>query len=122
VVSRSSNCFIVIAIMALIASGVGVAAYLHYERVKKKHARIMVGEIRHAVKAYWLDHPPECPTVPELIDAGIIDEDFRVTDPWGSSWDVQCSAPRIVVSSRGPDREAGTDDDIVAPDRDHRDG
>ncbi len=109
---------VVVAIMSLLAAGIGVAAYTHFENVKGEHAVTTAKALRHAVQAYWLSSPEsECPTVSELARAATIDEDSSPNDPWGSPWSITCSGSNVLVSSPGPDKTPNTQDDVRVPQR-----
>ena len=50
-----------------------------------------------------------------LIATGTLDEDNDTLDPWGTGWRIACDGSRASVSSDGPDRERGTEDDLRVP-------
>jgi general secretion pathway protein G len=107
---------IVVAIMALVATGVAVAAMGYYQSTRVKTAGMNAAGLREAVKGWWMKHDDEtCPTVDELITDGILDEGSLRKDPWGGSWRIECTGFRVTVSSDGPDRKQGTADDIRVP-------
>src|SRR5688572_22735794 len=65
---------IVIAIMALLAGGVGVAVLKYWSDAQDKTTATNARTIRGAVKAWWIDHDRgECPGVEELVAAGTLD-------------------------------------------------
>ena len=102
--------------MALVASGVAIAAMKYYEDARKKAARTSALAIREAVKGYWIaNDATDCPTVAELRAGGELDETAPTTDPWGTPWRVECVGNSAIVSSSGGDRKAGTEDDIRVP-------
>ena len=107
---------VVVAIMSLIAAGVGVAAYKYWKDAQVKTATTGARTIRSAVKSYWvMTGKNGCPTVAELVSDDILDEDSPRTDPWGKPWRIECSEDHASVSSDGPDRAPGTDDDVRVP-------
>jgi hypothetical protein len=107
---------IVVAIMALIASGVGVAVLRYWGDAQDKTTRANARAIRGAVKTWWIDHDPgECPGVDLLVSAGTLDRDSPRVDAWGESWLVECSDGEVTVLSSGRDRRHGTVDDIRIP-------
>jgi hypothetical protein len=111
---------IVVAIMSLVAGGVAVAAYKYYEYAKVQTATTNARAVRNGVKGWMmLFGGSECPTMPELIRRGGLDEDARRTDPWGMPWRIECSGGAVTVYSNGPDRERDTPDDIRVPPSEH---
>jgi hypothetical protein len=107
---------IVIAIMALLAGGVGVAVLKYWSDAQDKTTATNARAIRGAVKAWWIDHDRgECPGVEELVAAGTLDRDSPRLDPWGEVWRVECSEHEVSVLSLGRDRLLGTADDIRVP-------
>jgi general secretion pathway protein G len=107
---------IVVAIIALISSGIGFALFKHVEGVKISNTKTNARQIRAAVKVWWLDNPPEqCPSVDDLVEHQTLDRDSPRLDPWGSEWRLQCQDHDVTVTSIGPDRSPDTDDDIRVP-------
>jgi general secretion pathway protein G len=107
---------IVVAILALISSGVAFAAFAILERVKVREAEKSARVVRASVKAWWaLQNDPGCPSVDELIREGILDRDSTRADPWGQAWRVECVERDVTIVSLGPDRKVGTEDDIRIP-------
>jgi hypothetical protein len=45
----------------------------------------------------------------------MVDRQSSPRDPWGSEYAIECEEDDVTVKSRGPDRAAGTPDDIVVP-------
>lgn len=107
---------IVVAIIALIAGGVGIAAFERYRKAQRDMTRAGAVQVRAAVRAWWLEHEPtECPDFDELVRSAALDEGSRRGDAWGEPWSIQCVEGRVTVSSAGPDRQLGTSDDIRVP-------
>ena len=107
---------IVVAIIALISAGVGIAAIKYFGDAQDRNAETNARAIRAAVKTWWIDHDrTECPGVDELIAAGTLDRDTTRRDPWGESWRVECADNDVAVVSLGRDRRLGTADDIRIP-------
>ncbi len=107
---------IVVAIMALVAGGVGVAALKYWGDAQFKTTSSNARTIRGAVKAWWIDHDPgQCPGVDDLVSAGVLDRDSPRSDAWGEAWRLECSDGEVTVLSSGKDRQAGTADDIRIP-------
>lgn len=107
---------IVVAIMALVAGGVGVAALNSWGEAQVKTTAANARTIRGAVKAWWIDHDRgQCPGIDELVSAGTLDRDSPRSDAWGESWRLECNDGEITVLSSGRDRRPGTADDIRIP-------
>lgn len=107
---------IVVAILALVAGGVGAAAITYLDRAKQRMAESNARAIRASVKTWWIEHAPdECPAVDALITSGALDRDSPRSDPWGEAWRVECSDREATVTSAGRDRKLGTADDIRIP-------
>lgn len=70
----------------------------------------------HPVAEKWrVDHPAECPTVERLRAEKELSASSDVRDPWGNLYEIRCADDDTFVSSRGPDAQAGTADDIIIP-------
>lgn len=109
---------IVVAIIALIAGGVGVAAFKRFIKAKESTTQTNTRGIRAAIRTWWLEHDPvECPDFDDLVKSGALDEDSNERDAWGEPWHIQCAEGNVTVSSAGPDRQLDTADDIRAPQR-----
>jgi hypothetical protein len=93
-----------------------VAVIQHYQEAKKRAAINFAGTIREAVKLTWLnDGGSDCPSVDSMIARGVLDENSARRDPWGGAWRITCESGHVSVATNGPDRQAGTEDDIVVP-------
>lgn len=104
---------IVIAIMALIAGGVGFLVLPKFRESQVKQATIDARAIRGVATQYVaLKSGGDCPTVEQLIAERELDAEGG-QDPWGQDYQIDCSGDDIVVSSPGPDKQPGTEDDIV---------
>ncbi len=107
---------IVVAIMALVAGGVGVAVLKHWGDAQNKTTEANARTIRGAVKAWWIDHDrADCPRIDDLVSAGTLDRDSPRLDAWGEAWRVECSDGEVTVLSAGRDRQRDTSDDIRIP-------
>ncbi|MGC4087863.1 MAG: prepilin-type N-terminal cleavage/methylation domain-containing protein [Polyangiaceae bacterium] len=104
---------VVVAIMALIASAVGIAVFKQHTEAKVSLARTSARTVRAAVKTWWLTHDSAvCPTMQQLVDDGTIEGDNSQRDPWGGEWRIACEGERVGVTSNGGDHEPNTPDDI----------
>ena len=104
---------VVLAIIGLIVAVVGRAVYKHWQEARLKIARIQVREVMHSVEQYVIAHDT-CPTLEQLVTEDYLRQ--LPKDPWGSPLILRCPGqhrkdPADVVSP-GPDREAGTMDDV----------
>ena len=104
---------IVVIIMALIATAVGVAVLPQLQRARVNQTRADAQEVRSAVLLYLGQEAGEdCPTMDELVEAGVLDHSRRTQDAWDNAFVVECDGDDIVVRSSGPDGQPGTEDDI----------
>jgi hypothetical protein len=70
-------------------------------------------EVRSAVLLYMgQEAGADCPTMEELVHAGVLDHSRRTADAWDEDFVVECDGDDIEVISSGPDRTVGTEDDI----------
>jgi prepilin-type N-terminal cleavage/methylation domain-containing protein len=107
---------IVIAIIALLATGVSLAAFHAWIGAQKKTTGTDASKIRQAVKTWWLSHEPSfCPSFGQLVADREIDREARSGDAWGTPWRITCADEDAEVRSAGPDKHFDTDDDIRAP-------
>ena len=107
---------VVIAIMAIMSTVVAYAVLPIYIESQKKTARLSASSLRRLVGTWRLTHPGEdCPNVARLRTDKLIDGESSSSDPWGSPYAIKCPDDDVVVMSSGPDKKAGTDDDIVVP-------
>ena len=106
---------VVVAIIGLVMGGVALVAWRAYQRAQIREAQHEVHTLMHAIVDWRLDHNERlCPaTLDELY------QEKRITklprDPWGQPFVYVCPAQNddgYDISSKGPDRLAGTDDDI----------
>ncbi len=108
---------IVFALIALIMGAVGVGAYAKYKKGQVNTARIQVNEIMQTAQQYMMDNSNECPKgMDDLVAQKYMPS--KKKDPWNKDFIVRCpgeiNKDGIDVVSLGPDRQEGTDDDIVA--------
>lgn len=107
---------VVLAIIALLASVIGVAVHTHLAKARIETTRQSVLKIRQTVVLFRMDHGDDCPNVDMLKQADLVDAASKLTDAWNGPFVVKCGEQGTVhVSSAGPDRKHGSEDDIVAP-------
>jgi general secretion pathway protein G len=104
---------VVLAIVALLAAAVGGMAYKRYRDAQVQTAVMQVRNVGDSITQYMVVKNA-CPTVDDLVR----DQYLRGApiDPWGTAVVIRCPGehgpdPADVVS-HGPDRVAGTEDDV----------
>lgn len=120
---------IVLAIVGLLFSFVGVNVIKRYQESKINAAKIQMASYGQALQTYYLSHnayphssqglqslisKPSVGKVPENYpDGGYFGKKKLVDDPFGNPYRYECEDyQNYTIASDGPDREAGTDDDI----------
>ena len=106
---------IVLAIIAMMAGGVGVAVFKQFQKAKVSTGKLRVKAARDAVTQYMIE-TPSCPHgIDELVSGKYLDKQ-NAKDPWGTSLSMKCPGTNDTdgadVSSAGPDKQDGTADDI----------
>jgi general secretion pathway protein G len=106
---------IVLAIIAMIAGGVGVALFNKFKKAQIQTTKMRVKAVREAVTQYMIE-TPSCPKgMDEMLSGKYIDKD-KMKDAWGSNISLKCPGTNDTegadVSSPGPDKQDGTADDI----------
>jgi general secretion pathway protein G len=104
---------IVIIIMGLIATAVGVAVLPQLNRAREDQTRADAQQVQSAAVLYLGQHPSaDCPTVEDLVEAGVLDRTRRTTDAWDRPFTIECDGNDVWVISAGADGQMGTEDDI----------
>jgi len=107
---------IVVAILAMVASGVAVFALPRFQDSQKKTAESGARTIRMAVQQWQAaNNETSCPTVSQLIQDKQLDSGQNTNDPWGQAYNLNCSDDEVTVTSNGPDKKKGSKDDISVP-------
>jgi general secretion pathway protein G len=107
---------IVVAIMALLASGVSFAILPKYREAQVSTAKTSAQVLRRAVQDWQrVNNEVTCPTVSQLIEGKHVDSGAEVDDPWGLPWALVCTEDEVFVQSFGPDKKQGSADDISVP-------
>jgi general secretion pathway protein G len=108
---------VTIAIIAMISGAVAVTVTKKATEAKISMTRTNARTIRAGIKAWWIDHDSSsCPDVKMLIDDGALERGKAVrADGWGEPWRILCESYDVTVSSKGPDKKPGTEDDIHEP-------
>lgn len=104
---------VVLAIIGLIVGGVSVVAFNAFSESKVKVAYNEVVEIQKLCEQYMLQKNDKCPkNMQDLKAAGVT---ARVKkDPWGEEYIITCPGEHgpVDVTSLGPDKKPGGNDDI----------
>jgi general secretion pathway protein G len=106
---------IVVAIMSLIATTVVVAVIPKFRQAQIDTALNSAREIRGAVTRWRARGGDQCPTVAQLVSDKEIDTASKTDDPWGSAFKIICTEDEVVVTSPGPDKKEGSQDDLSVP-------
>jgi general secretion pathway protein G len=107
---------IVVAIMALLSSGVAVFVMPKLKEAQVSTAKTSAQVLRRAVQDWQrVNAELSCPAMTQLVDGKHIDSTSSTDDPWGMPWAFSCTDDEIFVQSTGPDKKAGTEDDISVP-------
>jgi hypothetical protein len=103
--------------LVIAAALASVSALAFVARTKMEEAPAAAGvdaarQVLAATQAWQGDHSDGCPTISELIEDGRLDDKARVEDNWGNRFRIVCDGTRTSIHSAGPDRKAGTPDDV----------
>ena len=104
---------VVLAIIGLIVGGVSVVAFNALADSKVKSAYNDVINVQKASEQYLLQKNDKCPkSMMDLKAAGIVGKAQK--DPWGEDFIITCPGQHgpVDVTSLGPDKKPGGDDDI----------
>ena len=107
---------VVLAIIALLAGGVGAAIFKNFKRAQVSSAKLRVKAARDAVAQYMMDNTSSCPrSIDDLVAQKYLDRS-NAKDPWGKEFIFHCPGTNDTdsadISSAGPDKQEGTPDDI----------
>jgi general secretion pathway protein G len=103
---------IVVVIMALVATGVGIAVIPQLQKAKVQQTKGAVQTVRSAVALYRATNNADCATMDQLIQDKAIDKSTSTRDSWDQDFRIECDGTDINVTSAGPDKEFETEDDI----------
>jgi len=107
---------IVVAIIAMVASGVAVFALPRYKEAQIKSAETGARVIRGAIQNWQrVNNESTCPTISQLVQEKQLDSASNTSDPWGEQYILSCTDDDVMVASNGPDKKKGTPDDIRVP-------
>jgi len=104
---------IAIAIIGLIASAIGVAAFKKYQEGQNATARMQVRDLLANVTQFTITKG-KCPTMEELVADGYVRR--LPVDPWGAAIELRCPSEHegdaADVISSGRDKKRDTPDDV----------
>jgi general secretion pathway protein G len=104
---------IVLALVGLLAAVIGQGVMNKLKEGRLRTARLQVREVMGTVTSSMLDDPT-CATVEQLVSRQVLRHPPR--DPWGTPLTLRCPSENgsdlVDVSSAGPDKKEGTEDDI----------
>jgi general secretion pathway protein G len=107
---------VVLAIIALLAGGVGAAVFKNFKKAQVSAARLRVKAARDATAQYMMDNTSSCPRSIDDLVAGKYLDRSNAKDPWGKDLIFHCPGTQdpdaADISSAGPDKQEGTPDDI----------
>ena len=107
---------IVVAIIAMVASGVAVFALPRYKEAQIKSAETGARVIRGAIQNWQrVNNESTCPTISQLVQEKQLDSASNTSDPWGEQYILSCTDDDVMVASNGPDKKKGTPDDVSVP-------
>ncbi len=99
------------AVMLSLSFLYGAICQPQFEPHRHKSTITYATTIRSAVQLYRLDKD-DCPTVPDLVRADVIDRTSRIVDSWENPFRIECEGNDIFVVSAGPDGAFDTPDDL----------
>lgn len=107
---------LVVAIIAMVGAAASLSGIKVFVGAKEKSALTDARTIRAAVKTWRMNEDgAACPTMDQLVKDGILDEDGRRNDPWGTTFKIVCVGDDVAIRSAGPDGKFDTDDDLRVP-------
>jgi general secretion pathway protein G len=103
---------IVVVIMALVATGVGIAVIPQLQKAKVQNTKGAVQTVRSAVALYMATNNADCATMEQLLQDKAIDKSTATRDAWDMDFRIECDGTEVTVTSAGPDKQFETTDDI----------
>lgn len=105
---------VVVAIIGLMMGGVGIYAFSRWKKAQLERARSDISNLQTVLQEYIMNKS-ECPKdLSALHDAKLIKS--KPLDPWGQPFIYKCPGEHDKdigdISSKGPDKQEGTEDDI----------
>jgi general secretion pathway protein G len=107
---------IVVVILGLIAGGVAIAVLPKLKKAQIDTTTTSARTLRQAAETWRGAHASDqCPTAQMLLQERAIDSASKITDAWDVPFKIACDDDETIVSSSGPDKKDGTQDDIRVP-------
>ena len=107
---------IVLALIGMIGAGVAVVINQSFQKAKVKIAKERIKEISQGVTTFMIDSNNSCPKSLDDLVAQKYLAKASSKDPWGKEFIFHCPGTNDTdsadISSAGPDRQEGTEDDI----------
>lgn len=108
---------VVVAIIGLLMGTVGVVAYKRYQKAKLTNAKQIIANVQQALGHYRLEENEDCPQdLQELYTKKYLTKAPK--DPWNQQLVFKCPGEHdkegADISSNGPDKQEGTEDDITS--------
>ena len=105
---------VVVAIIGLMMGGVGIYAFSRWKKAQLERARSDIANLQTVLQEYIMNKS-ECPKeLMALYDTKLIKN--KPLDPWGQPFIYKCPGEHDKdigdISSKGPDKQEGTEDDI----------
>jgi hypothetical protein len=103
------------AVFGLSVTAVSYCCMIPCHRGDDSITRTSLRSIRSATILYMNGHEGRCPSFDDLKADGVLERSLSPKDAWGNRWEIRCSRDEVTVSTRGPDRKTGTEDDFAVP-------
>jgi general secretion pathway protein G len=108
---------VVVAILGLLMGIVVINLVPTFNQAKVDRARMDVGNIMSALKAYYVKkggYPDTGAGLKAVVDSQLLEH--MPVDPWGHEYVYLKEGQNPVIRSNGPDEQPGTEDDISSKD------
>lgn len=100
-------------VSVLLVSAFCVATLPRLAQARVEVTKIDVVGVRSVVEMYRAHNPrAACPTISTLVSERILTSSTRTHDAWNHEYRIVCVGEDVTVTSAGPDRSWGTEDDI----------
>lgn len=107
---------VVITILTGLTAVLAVNVFDNLKKAKLGQAELEIGKIAGQAQL-WVEEPTNngCPTVSQLITDKALPSQQNTADPWGTPYVIACPAgEQVVVTSAGPDKKTGSEDDLAS--------
>lgn len=109
---------VVVATVSVVVLGTLAFKWKELELAGAPTTKSNVLMLQAAVLQLWADGFAGCPTVQQVLELNLeplkseLQKGTTGVDPWGTPYRIQCDRDHVLVFSLGPDKRAGTADDI----------